>query len=62
MARITAPGSDATVRAWFHVGRVLRMMHNDPAAEWTVAALASGVGVSRAGLARRFSRLVGEPP
>jgi len=44
------------------VGPVLRMMYNDPAASWTVAAFASEVGVSRAGLARRFAELVGEPP
>lgn len=44
------------------VGRALRMLHNNPAHPWTVATLASGVGVSRAALARRFTRLVGEPP
>ncbi|MCD5311659.1 helix-turn-helix transcriptional regulator [Kineosporia babensis] len=29
---------------------------------WTVESLAAEVGVSRAGLARRFRELVGEPP
>jgi AraC-like DNA-binding protein len=44
------------------VGPALRLMHHDPAHPWTVAALAREIGVSRAGLARRFTELVGEPP
>jgi AraC-like DNA-binding protein len=44
------------------VGPALRMLHHNPAHRWTVASLASEVGVSRAALARRFSDLVGEPP
>jgi AraC-like DNA-binding protein len=44
------------------VGPVLRLIHDDPAHPWTVAGLASAVGVSRAALARRFHDLVGEPP
>ncbi|MFJ9553681.1 AraC family transcriptional regulator [Nocardiopsis sp. NPDC101807] len=44
------------------VGRALRLLHDDPARPWTVAALADGCGVSRASLARRFTSLVGEPP
>lgn len=44
------------------VGRALRMIHNNPAHPWTVAALAAETGVSRAALARRFTELVGEPP
>ena len=44
------------------VGPALRMLHDNPAHPWTVAALAAAVGVSRAGLARRFKELVGEPP
>ncbi|MEV0594549.1 AraC family transcriptional regulator [Nonomuraea cavernae] len=53
---------------WYHamsdpmVGRAMRMLHNNPAHPWTVAALAAEVGVSRASLARRFTELVGEPP
>lgn len=60
------PGAD--VPAWYRaygdpvVGRVLRMMHNDPSQPWTVAGLAREVGVSRAALARRFLELVGETP
>jgi AraC-like DNA-binding protein len=44
------------------VGQALRLMHDDPAHPWTVAALAAKAGVSRAAFARRFSDLVGEPP
>jgi AraC-like DNA-binding protein len=44
------------------VGPALKLLHNNPAAPWTVASLAAAVGVSRAALARRFHHLVGEPP
>ncbi|MFJ9657001.1 AraC family transcriptional regulator [Streptomyces griseoflavus] len=44
------------------VGPVLRLLQDGPAHPWTVAALAAKAGVSRAALARRFTRLVGEPP
>ncbi|MFD0691041.1 AraC family transcriptional regulator [Actinomadura fibrosa] len=44
------------------VGPALRLLHADPAHPWTVAGLAARVGVSRAALAQRFGRLVGEPP
>ncbi|MFG3288840.1 AraC family transcriptional regulator [Streptomyces sp. NPDC048179] len=44
------------------VGRVLRLLQDDPAHPWTVAALAAKAGVSRAALARRFTERVGEPP
>jgi AraC-type DNA-binding domain-containing proteins len=59
---------EAAAPAWYRaysdpvVGRALRMLHNHPARPWTVASLAAAVGVSRAGLARRFTALVGEPP
>ncbi|GHG28108.1 cupin [Amycolatopsis bullii] len=43
-------------------GPALRLMHDEPAAPWTVAALAVRVGVSRSTLAKRFTELVGEPP
>jgi AraC-like DNA-binding protein len=67
----------STLRSWFAtheapawyqarsdpiVGKVMRLMHNNPAHPWTVASLAAQVGVSRASLARRFTELVGEPP
>jgi len=60
--------SGADVPAWYRaysdavVGPALRMMHNDPSHQWSVASLAAGVGVSRAALARRFNEHVGEPP
>ncbi|MFG2333017.1 cupin domain-containing protein [Streptomyces sp. NPDC048604] len=60
------PGAEAP--AWYRamgdpvVGRALRLLQNDPAHPWTVATLAAKAGVSRAGLARRFTELVGEPP
>ncbi|MFE9093425.1 AraC family transcriptional regulator [Streptomyces sp. NPDC007264] len=59
---------EAEAPAWYRaladpvVGRVLRLLQDDPAHPWTVASLASAAGVSRAALARRFSDLVGEPP
>ncbi len=44
------------------VGDALRLLHAEPAAPWTVAALAERTGVSRSTLAKRFADLVGEPP
>ncbi len=43
-------------------GPALRLMHAGPGRPWTVDALASAVGCSRATFARRFTELVGEPP
>jgi AraC-like DNA-binding protein len=65
-AWFSRPEADAP--AWYRaygdpvVGQALRLLHNDPAHPWTVAALADAAGVSRAALARRFNELVGEPP
>lgn len=44
------------------VGQALLLLHDDPAHPWTIAELAARVRVSRAALAQRFSKLVGEPP
>ena len=44
------------------VGDAMRALHAEPAAPWTVSALAARAGVSRATLAKRFTDLVGEPP
>jgi AraC-like DNA-binding protein len=44
------------------VGEALRVLEADPARPWTVATLASTVGVSRAAMARRFHERVGTPP
>ncbi|MEW2166238.1 AraC family transcriptional regulator [Streptomyces sp. NPDC007084] len=59
---------EAAAPGWYQaladpvVGRVLRLVQDDPAHPWTVATLAAKAGVSRAALARRFGELVGEPP
>jgi AraC-like DNA-binding protein len=59
---------DADAPTWYRanqdpvVGQALRLLQNQPARAWTVASLASEVGVSRAALARRFHESVGEPP
>lgn len=59
---------EAAAPAWYQaladpvVGRVLRLLQDDPAHPWTIAGLAAKAGVSRAALARRFGELVGEPP
>jgi AraC-like DNA-binding protein len=58
----------ARVPPWYRahgdpvIGGALRRLHDDPAHPWTVAGLARAVGLSRALFARRFTRLVGEPP
>lgn len=44
------------------VGQSLGVMHGDPAAAWTVEALAREAGVSRSVFAERFTQLVGQPP
>ncbi|MCX2729720.1 AraC family transcriptional regulator [Saccharopolyspora sp. NFXS83] len=44
------------------VGDALRLLHAEPAAPWTVGALADRTGVSRSTLAKRFADQVGEPP
>jgi AraC-like DNA-binding protein len=59
---------DSETPGWYRayddpiVGHALRLMHHNPATQWTVASLAHETGVSRAALARRFHELVGEPP
>jgi AraC-like DNA-binding protein len=60
--------ADGEAPGWYRahgdpvVGHALRLMHHNPAHPWTLAELAREVGISRAGLARRFHELVGEPP
>ena len=44
------------------VGRALCLMHADPAASWTVEALARRAATSRSVLDERFRRLLGQPP
>jgi AraC-like DNA-binding protein len=44
------------------VGRVLTLLHGQPAHPWTLADLAREVSSSRSSLAKRFTELVGQPP
>ncbi|WP_127934114.1 helix-turn-helix transcriptional regulator [Nonomuraea polychroma] len=44
------------------LGEALRLLHDNPAHRWTVASLATKVGLSRAAFAQRFTALVGQPP
>ncbi|TYB41982.1 AraC family transcriptional regulator [Actinomadura chibensis] len=59
---------EAAAPGWYRahgdpvVGPALRLLHADLSHPWTVAALAAEVGASRAALAQRFTKLVGEPP
>ncbi|MBA3294520.1 MAG: AraC family transcriptional regulator [Geodermatophilaceae bacterium] len=43
------------------IGRAISLIHRDPAREWTVAALADELAMSRSAFAARFTELVGEP-
>ncbi|MFP2906511.1 AraC family transcriptional regulator [Pyxidicoccus sp. 3LFB2] len=44
------------------IGKALSLIHERPAAPWTVESLASAVALSRSGFAARFTALVGKPP
>ena len=44
------------------IGRALALLHESPAVDWTLDALAKRIGMSRSVLAERFARLVGYPP
>jgi AraC-like DNA-binding protein len=44
-----------------HVGEALRLLHEDPAADWTLELLAQQVGLSRSTFAERFVEYVGIP-
>lgn len=44
------------------IGRVLALMHKDPARAWTLDTLARSAGMSRSALAARFHQLVGHTP
>jgi AraC-like DNA-binding protein len=44
------------------IARTLAALHARPEEAWTIESLAAEVHVSRATLARRFTKLVGEPP
>ena len=42
------------------IGNAIAMIHREPERDWTVAALASEVAMSRSGFSARFSELVGQ--
>jgi AraC-like DNA-binding protein len=44
------------------VGKALRLMHANPARDWTVSELAHEAAISRSALAERFTQLIGESP
>lgn len=44
------------------VGKALALLHQEPAQAWTIASLASTVGLSRSVLAERFRHYLGETP
>jgi AraC-like DNA-binding protein len=44
------------------VGNALRLIHREPAYQWTLASLAQKSGTSRTALATRFRRFLGESP
>jgi AraC-like DNA-binding protein len=44
------------------ISSALNVMHQQPAQDWTIAKLASEVGMSRSPFATKFATLVGEPP
>lgn len=43
------------------IGQALAAIHREPHRPWTVACLASEVGMSRSGFSARFSEMVGQP-
>jgi AraC-like DNA-binding protein len=45
-----------------HVGVALQLIHDKPAQDWTLEALARAAGLSRSALAKRFNHYVGAPP
>src|SRR5688572_11233754 len=45
-----------------YVGRALALLHERPAAPWTIEDLSSQVGLSRSALHERFVGLIGQPP
>jgi len=44
------------------VGHALALLHDRPAASWTLERLAKDAGASRSALAERFTQFVGQPP
>ncbi|MBO0844911.1 MAG: AraC family transcriptional regulator [Nocardioides sp.] len=61
---VTAPDLPAWLRTGddHEVARAVTLIHEQPAAPWSLEGLAGAVGLSRAGFSRRFTRAVGESP
>jgi AraC-like DNA-binding protein len=61
-------GLDPEATGWFaalhdrYVGTALRLMHAEPAAQWSLDSLAQRVGLSRSAFADRFTSVMGTPP
>ena len=68
LVRVCVHRADAVAPSWATgtrdpvVARALALLHEEPAAPWTVAELARRAHVSRAALASRFHTAVGQPP
>jgi AraC-like DNA-binding protein len=45
-----------------YVGRALALLHERPAAPWTIEELSGQVGLSRSALHERFVSMIGQPP
>jgi AraC-like DNA-binding protein len=45
-----------------YVGRALMALHENPARDWTLEALAQEAALSRSAFAERFTEFVGHPP
>jgi AraC-like DNA-binding protein len=45
-----------------HVGRALALLHEEPARDWTIEALAAEAALSRSAFYERFVQFVGQPP
>jgi AraC-like DNA-binding protein len=45
-----------------YVGRALTALHEEPARDWTLEALAQAAALSRSAFAERFAEYVGQPP
>jgi transcriptional regulator GlxA family with amidase domain len=68
LVRVSVNRADNVLPSWAAgtrdplVARALALLHEDPAAPWTVAELAHRSHVSRATMAARFHAAVGQPP
>jgi AraC family transcriptional regulator, alkane utilization regulator len=63
-SQVHAGGSNKWIKALKdpQIGMAITNMHRRPENDWTVASLASQVGMSRSTFAAKFTQLLGEPP